>query len=40
MIVALKPTYGIAANRNYTILTATCGEYSYQSIVFIKPKEN
>ena len=40
VIVGLKSTFGIAPNRNYTRLIATCGEYTCESIVFIKEKEN
>ena len=39
VIVGLKSTFGIAPNRNYTRLIATCGEYSCESIVFIKEKD-
>ncbi len=39
VIVALKSTFGIEPLRNYTVLKVTCGEYSYESLVFIK-KEN
>jgi|GEM_PF-937770 len=39
VIVGLKTTFGIAPNRNYTRLIATCGEYSCESIVFIKEKD-
>ncbi len=39
VIVAKKSTWGIAPLRNYTILKATCGDYSFESYVFIK-KEN
>lgn len=36
VIVGLRSTFGISALRNYTTLKVTCGEYSYESTVFIK----
>ena len=36
VIVALKSTFGIEPLRNYTILKVTCGNYSCESMVFIK----
>ncbi|MBQ7737143.1 MAG: Ig-like domain-containing protein [Oscillospiraceae bacterium] len=36
VIVGLKTTWGIAANRNYTRLVVTCGEYQGSCYVFIK----
>ena len=39
VIVGLKSTFGIAPNRNYTRLIATCGEYTCECIVFIKEKD-
>ncbi len=40
VIVAKKSTWGIAPLRNYTVLKVTCGNYSYESYVFIKKEEN
>ena len=40
VIVALKSTFGIEPNRNYTILTVTCGDYSCESLVFIRKEPN
>lgn len=39
VIVAKKSTWGIAPLRNYTVLKVTCGNYSYESYVFIKKEE-
>ena len=39
VIVARKSTWGIEPLRNYTVLKVTCGDYSYESYVFIKKEE-
>ena len=39
LISLSSSTFGIEPLRNYTVLKVTCGEYSYESLVFIK-KEN
>ena len=36
VLVANKATFGALPGRNYTILTATCGDYSCECMVFIK----
>ena len=36
VIVAKKSTWGIGPLRNYTVLKVTCGNYSFESYVFIK----
>ncbi|MBR6114218.1 MAG: Ig-like domain-containing protein [Oscillospiraceae bacterium] len=38
-LTALKSTFGPIPGRNYTILTATCGNYSCEAMVFIKAKQ-
>lgn len=38
VIVALKSTWGIDPTRNYTKLIVKCGDYTYESAVFIKEK--
>ena len=38
VITGKKTTFGVFANRNYTKLIVTCGEYTGECIVFVKEK--